>query len=254
MSANPSTRWFWNDWDNDQGLKLCTLAAQGLWMRMLSICARAGGYLKIQDELCTPRVLAAIVGRPPSEVVRLIAELEKHHVFSRNRAGIIFNRRMIRDAKTREVNTKNGKMGGNPSLRKQITNPAVVNRHDKPPVKGEGSPLNSLTLNSKNLPPTPAEQGSSDPSDAVGKGRRANGTNPRANGDNPRANGSNPRANGTNPRVQRSEYDGMQPAEPWPQRISAFAKSGFWNPHWGPKPTDPACYAPKPALAKAGYG
>jgi hypothetical protein len=32
---NPSTTFFWNDWDNEPGMKFCGLAAQGLWVKML---------------------------------------------------------------------------------------------------------------------------------------------------------------------------------------------------------------------------
>ena len=40
MGVNPWSKFFWNDWENDPALKLCSLAAQGLWMRMLCICAK----------------------------------------------------------------------------------------------------------------------------------------------------------------------------------------------------------------------
>lgn len=41
------------------------------------------------------------------------------------------------------------------------------------------------------------------------------------------------------------------PAEPWEQRIRAFAKNGFWNPFWGPKPDEPGCAAPSEIVSRA---
>lgn len=34
------------------------------------------------------------------------------------------------------------------------------------------------------------------------------------------------------------------PTEPWPQRLRAFKKSGFWNDFWGPKPGATGCTVP----------
>ncbi len=36
--------------------------------------------------------------------------------------------------------------------------------------------------------------------------------------------------------------------EPWQQRIDSWRKSRFWLPMWGPKPTEPGCWAPSPLL------
>jgi hypothetical protein len=30
-----------NDWDNEPGMKFCSLAAQGLWFKMLGLAARS---------------------------------------------------------------------------------------------------------------------------------------------------------------------------------------------------------------------
>src|SRR6266851_2987453 len=151
MSANPSTRWFWNDWDNDQGLKLCSFAAQGLWMRMLSIAVRSGGYLRVGGKNCNDEDVARIVGHPIEEVSALIAELATNRVFSKTRTGATYCRRLVDDESTRKRNQTNGRLGGNPNLRKQITNPSPINRKtnppDKPPLNGGGSPLSHLTLN-----------------------------------------------------------------------------------------------------------
>lgn len=108
-------------------------------MRLLSIAARDGGYVAVDGVKCTVGDIARLVGHPAKEVATLLAELEQHHVFSRDRSGKIYNRRMIRDEKQRKINQKNGQMGGNPTLlnqrgKSQSDNPPD-NGHDNTPIK-----------------------------------------------------------------------------------------------------------------------
>ena len=120
MSSNPSSKWFWNDWDNDSALRLCSLAAQGLWMRMLSIAARAVpiGYVIINGRPADATDLAHVTGASEAEVRCLIDELEDRRIFSRDRHHRIYNRRMVRDERSRLAAIKTGKEGGNPELRR----------------------------------------------------------------------------------------------------------------------------------------
>jgi len=41
---NPSSTFYWRDYENDEGLRLSSLAAQGLWMRLLCLAAKADPY------------------------------------------------------------------------------------------------------------------------------------------------------------------------------------------------------------------
>jgi 5-methylcytosine-specific restriction endonuclease McrA len=116
MSENPSTKWFWNDWVNDRALALCSLAAQGLWMRMLAIASQSGGYIRVNGRQCSTEDISVLVGRPLSEVAPLIAELEARGVFSRTRDGTCYNRRMVRDEKLRKLLITHGRKGGNPNV------------------------------------------------------------------------------------------------------------------------------------------
>lgn len=134
MSSNPSSRWYWNDWENDLGLKLCSWAAQGMWMRMLSLAARSApiGFVSVNGAALSTAELAALLGGAPEVVGTLLAELEKNHVFSRDRSGRIYNRRMVRDQKARILAVENGKKGGNPRLLQPIDKPDS----NPEPVKG----------------------------------------------------------------------------------------------------------------------
>ncbi len=151
MSENPSTIWYWNDWDNDRGLMLCSLAAQGLWMRMLSIAARSGGYVSIGGIGCSSQEVAALVGKPIREVERLIAELAQRRVFSRTKGGMIYSRRIVRGENRSRIARENGAKGGNPLLLASVRNKTDNSPPDNLPVK---PPLNRKR-NPRLKPPLP---------------------------------------------------------------------------------------------------
>ena len=138
MSGNPWSKFFWQDWESDQALKLCSMAAQGLWMRMLCIAAAHDpvGYVSVAGKPLDETGLARLTGVSESEVAILLQELDHHGVFSRDRHGRIYSRRLVRDARMLANAKKNGKKGGNPNLRKQRGKSEGVN----PPDKGKDKP------------------------------------------------------------------------------------------------------------------
>ena len=97
--TRPWSKLFWSDWESDVALRQCSLAAQGLWMRILCICARAEprGYLTINGVTLDVAAVATAVSRPETEVAPLMHELEHWGVFSRDRKRRIYSRRMVRD-------------------------------------------------------------------------------------------------------------------------------------------------------------
>lgn len=108
MTANPWDKFYWNDWENDPALRLCSLAAQGLWMRCLCIAAKADpkGYVTVAGRPLTPADLAVLVGASEREVETLLSELAANGVFSRDRKGRIYSRRMLRDVKKSQEGRK----------------------------------------------------------------------------------------------------------------------------------------------------
>lgn len=148
--ANPWDKFYWNDWENDPALKLCSLAAQGLWMRCLCLCAKSEpkGYLLVAGRSLTPAELGILVGVSERETEMLLAELSLKGVFSRDRQGRIYSRRMLRDEQKSAVARQNGRLGGNPSLSNNTgisasDNPqlmASLNTH-KPEAISQKSPV-----------------------------------------------------------------------------------------------------------------
>jgi len=131
---NPWFKFYPTDWKGDDALRLCSPAARGLWIEILCICHQATpyGHLLIDANAPTDDELSVLTGIRFDEIPKLLGELEKKKIFSRTGKGVIYSRRMVRDAKRLSQNAKNGKNGGNPNLCKETEKSLSVN----PLVKG----------------------------------------------------------------------------------------------------------------------
>ncbi len=116
-NANPWSKFFWNDWECDPALRLCPLAAQGLWMRLLCIAAKSSptGFVAIAGRPCASTDIARLTGVSEQEVESLLGELSRNGVFSRDAQGRIYCRRMVRDNRKRAKQRQNGAKGGQSS-------------------------------------------------------------------------------------------------------------------------------------------
>lgn len=115
----PWAKWFWGDWLSALDLRQCSPAARGVWMDMLCVCAQSQppGYLKVAGQALDNAGIAKLCGITVEEAVRLVGELEMHHVFSRTRDQIIYSRRLVRQEARRERLRENGSKGGKASKR-----------------------------------------------------------------------------------------------------------------------------------------
>ena len=107
MSGLPWGKFFWKDWLTDPALSICSLAAQGLWMRMLCIMSMSNppGHLTLpptRRNETEAKQIARMCHSDARQVRPLIDELETRGVFDRDKAGNIVSRRMIRDAELSE--------------------------------------------------------------------------------------------------------------------------------------------------------
>lgn len=154
MSGTIWTKFYWSDWESDPALRLCSYAAQGLWMRMLCIAAAHDpiGYVAVAGRGLNETALARVTGGTESEVRDLLGELDRNGVFSRDRTGRIYSRRMVADAKRAAIARKNGKNGGNPILRKDGGNPASDNPPDNPRLKPQKPEARSQRTEEASLP------------------------------------------------------------------------------------------------------
>ena len=134
---NPFLKFYTSDWRADPVLRMCSIAARGLWLEMICLMHEATPYgqLLVNGQTVTDTQLGALVGAPPDQITALLGELEAAGVFSRTRTGVIYSRKLTRMAKKVATARNNGRKGGNPSLRKQTENKPLDKGLDKGAVK-----------------------------------------------------------------------------------------------------------------------
>jgi hypothetical protein len=135
----PWLKFYSSDWRADPGLRMCSYAARGLWVDLLTLMHEAEPYGHLLVSGCAPtaRDLAGLLGGTEREIAGLLAQLEAKRVFSRNQDGSIYSRRMVRDREQAEKDRANGKRGGNPK----------VKREQSVEVKGGVNPPDNPTRN-----------------------------------------------------------------------------------------------------------
>jgi hypothetical protein len=145
MSNCNGHRWskfWWADWQNDKALQSCSMAARGLWIELLGLAHQSArsGYVLVNGCPPDPRELADMLGNiTQREVVKLLGELERKRIFSRTDEGVIYSRRMVRDAAASEAGREWGRAGGNPNLKPNGTT-APRQEGLTPPLKAPGYP------------------------------------------------------------------------------------------------------------------
>jgi hypothetical protein len=150
----PSFQFYPGDWLKDPNLRMCSLAARGLWTDMLCFMHQGTpyGYLKVGNKVILPDNLARMVGTTIDETNSLLRELEDAEVFSRDEEGCIFSRRLIRDEEIRQARAAGGVKGGNPALMKgaEVQGRLTLEDNQNPtPSSSSSSSSSSSTASSR---------------------------------------------------------------------------------------------------------
>lgn len=103
MGKLPAFQFYPGDWIRDS-ISGCSLAAQGLWLRMLIVMhdAERRGYLSMNGSPIHPGSIAQRCGCTPEQYETLLDELSRASVPRRTSDGIIFSKRMVEDEKRRK--------------------------------------------------------------------------------------------------------------------------------------------------------
>lgn len=166
MSKRPSFQFYPGDWRTDPGLRLCSVAARGLWAEMLCLMHEGDpyGHLTIMGRPITPQALARLVGEGVDAVNEWLDELRSNDVFSATEDGVIFSRRMVRDDEVREKRAAGGEAGKSfGHLGGEHGAKGGRPRKEKPPlgeeVSGVSKPAPSTSSSSPSSSPSSGEQG-----------------------------------------------------------------------------------------------
>jgi biotin operon repressor len=110
----PFIKFFPRDWMGDERVRLCSVAARGLWIDMLCLMhsAHRRGYLQTATGSPLPlEQIARMAGCSTDEVTRLLSELKDAGVYDCSGNGTIYSRRMVRENDISQVRSANGKRG-----------------------------------------------------------------------------------------------------------------------------------------------
>jgi hypothetical protein len=255
MAGTVWSKFFWSDWSNDPALRICSLAAQGLWMRMLCIAAEADptGYVTVNGRPLGVTDIARLAGVTETECESLLAELDRNGVFSRDRKGATYSRRMVRDAKTVKKNRENGKKGGNPSIGKDEGISGWVN----PPVKGGVKPHKPVAICQK-----PESSSTARARSPVTGQHRAMALDLLDRGkasltpwernfleDLCRKSTITPRIEDRLAEIgNKIGFNANELMATWQKRLAAARDMRQWDPKWGPMPGELGCLAPQQLL------
>lgn len=106
----PSLQWYPNDWLNDLALRQCSALARAVWIDLLCIMHQGDpyGYLRSASGKLPDKFLAGACGVTTKQLSDAVKELEGNGVFSRDEAGMIYSRRMVKDERTRMLRAAGG--------------------------------------------------------------------------------------------------------------------------------------------------
>lgn len=194
----PAFQFYPGDWLQDTSVRACSLEARGLWIEMLCLMHQGEpyGHLTIGGHAMDLRTLSRLVGADFKRTSRCITELSNNGVFSQTKDGIIYSRRMVKDAYLRAIRAKAGSLGG------KTTGQILLKQMSKQSTEQTTPPSSSSSSSRLKDPHTPQS------------GEPFALANSKAKTERPRATGINPRATGTNPRaIAKKAREAMEVAK-----------------------------------------
>ena len=167
--SNPWIKFYTGDWRSDPALRMCSMAARGLWIEMICLMHEATpyGHLLVKGHSPTETQLAVLAGAPSDQIAAMLGELEQAGVFSRTRAGVIYSRKMTSMSKKAATARNNGRKGGNPNLSKQTENIPLDKGEDNTGLKTQKPEARSQREKEEGKPSSKKQRGSRLPKDWV---------------------------------------------------------------------------------------
>tara|TARA_Y100000310_G_scaffold310108_1_gene354974 strand:+ start:273 stop:1067 length:795 start_codon:yes stop_codon:yes gene_type:complete len=114
VDGRPSWQMYPSDWLEDTGLRLCGLAAKGLWVEVLCHAFNAAerGILRSRAKQTLSKTLAKLVSEDVSTTEAALKQLIEFRVCESDGETYIYSRRMVRDEKQRRSKAEAGSRGG----------------------------------------------------------------------------------------------------------------------------------------------
>ena len=131
MAKLPSFQFYPGDWKKDPGVQALSYEERGVWLELLLLMfesSRRGKLIFPNGTPITEDAVARMLGLDKQRYSSIQRKLLEYGVASiEPETGVLYCRRMVRDAELSKKRAEAGKLGGNPNLLNQ--NPS------KPPNK-----------------------------------------------------------------------------------------------------------------------
>lgn len=114
MAGTTYSKFFWQDWIGDDAVALCSMGARGTWMGLLAVAARSTtpGHVLLGGKKPSLPDLRQALRCPPTftdaDLQAHLDELLSRGVYDTTRDGVIVSRRLVRDARRRQISTNGG--------------------------------------------------------------------------------------------------------------------------------------------------
>lgn len=169
MSKKPYLHFFPSDWMGDPKLRACKPATRGIWIDLICLMhdAEPYGHLTIggvNPWVKPPKTLQRAIGVGYATLIATLNDLVNAGVCGVTNDGVIYSRKMVRSFEKSKKGQIDGKLGGNPALKKGLT--PVVNPSGYPPLPESISNKKEREEVAANAAPV-AEQSLADKSGAV---------------------------------------------------------------------------------------
>ena len=123
MGKQPSFQFYPGDWKRDAGVQSLSFEERGVWFEMMLLMFESAERGKLVFGSGTPMpedAVARSLGLDRQRYVQILRKLLDYGVASKDeKTGIVFCRRMVRDAELSKKRAECGKLGGNPNLLNQ---------------------------------------------------------------------------------------------------------------------------------------
>ena len=143
MGKQPSFQFYPGDWKRDAGVQSLSFEERGVWFEMMLLMFESAERGKLVFGTGTPMpedAVARSLGLDRQRYVQILRKLLDYGVASKEEeTGIIYCRRMVRDAELSRKRAECGKLGGNPNLLNQNSS----KREAKPNQSGKQNPTPS---------------------------------------------------------------------------------------------------------------
>ena len=151
----PAIQFYPGDWKKDDGVQLLSYEEKGVWLELLISMfgsPKRGKLLLPNGAPMGMKDISNLLRLDEKKCEQIVNKILEYGVASRDKNGVIFNRRMVRDERLSRVRRASGSLGGNPNLLKQKDNQSgnqTGNQNPTPstsssssdnyiPIQGEG--------------------------------------------------------------------------------------------------------------------